>query len=82
MTFTADHLRALLAADPGAQLAVHEGRATVLTADEAGAPEYRGALAVISHDELCERLGDHEPSDELLGALALRFDSAVGTLGA
>lgn len=81
MTFTADHLRALLAADPGAQLAVHEGRATVLSAAEADAPQYRGALAVISHDELCARLGDHEPSEELLGALARRFDTAVETMG-
>jgi hypothetical protein len=81
MTITAEPLRRLLDAGPDAQLVVQEGRALVLTAAELDDERHRGALAVVSRDELLDRIGDADPSDERLAELAASLDSAVATMG-
>ncbi|HXV92772.1 MAG TPA: hypothetical protein VD813_05700 [Pseudonocardia sp.] len=77
MTISAEHLRRLLNSPPEAQLVVREGHAAVAAPGDVGT----GALTVLSHAELRARLGGHEPSDEMLDALAARLDSAVSSMG-
>ncbi len=80
MAITAEHLRRLLDAQDDAQLVVHAGRAALLTPDGApggapsGAPD--GAV-VLSAADLRARLAGHDPSDEMLAALARRLDAAA-----
>lgn len=77
MMITASDVRALLAAEPDAQLVVHEGRADVRgPGDLAG-----GEAAVLSRAELEARLGGHEPSEEMLVELAERLDTAARSMG-
>jgi NADH dehydrogenase len=75
-TITAEHLRRLLDAAPDAQLVVVEGRAEVV-----GRGEAEGSLAVVSRQELLDRLGVAEHHPESLEDVARRLDSAVTSLG-
>lgn len=81
MMITAGQLRALLDAEPDAQLVVRDGDSHVLTPDEVAAPENRGGLAVLSQADLTAQLEGHDPSDELLAEVAMRLDTAVDTMG-
>ncbi len=85
MTITAEHLRRLLDAQDDAQLVVHSGRAAVVTPGAApdggvaaapGPPPADGAV-VLSAADLRARLAGHDPSDEMLDALARRLDAAA-----
>ncbi len=78
MTITAEHLRRLLDAQDDAQLVVHSGRAAVVTPDAAppGPPAADGAV-VLSAADLRARRAGHDPSDEMLAALARRLDAAA-----
>jgi hypothetical protein len=83
MAISAEHLRRLLDAPDDAQLVVHAGRATVVDPDvDPGvgvtAPVHGvdGAV-VLSAADLRARLAGHEPSDEMLAALARRLDAAA-----
>jgi hypothetical protein len=78
MAISTDHLRRLLEAGDDAQLVVSAGEATVV--DPAVAP-LRGAVpegaVVLSAADLRARLAGHDPSDEMLAALARRLDAAA-----
>lgn len=81
MAITAEHLRRLLDAPGDAQLVVHAGRATVV---EPGVDAGAGAAVhgvdgavVLSAADLRARLAGHEPSDEMLAALARRLNAAA-----
>ena len=81
MAITAEHLRRLLDAPDDAQLVVHAGRAAVLDpdADVGVTTAVHGVdgAVVLSAAELRARLAGHEPSDEMLAALAQRLDAAA-----
>jgi hypothetical protein len=77
MPISTDHLRRLLEAGDDAQLVVSAGEATLV--DPAVAPS--GAVpegaVVLSAADLRARLAGHDPSDEMLAALARRLDAAA-----
>ena len=78
MDISADHLRRLLEAGDDAQLVVSAGGATVV--DPAVAPppaSLPDGAVVLSAADLRARLAGHEPSDEMLAALAARLDAAA-----
>ncbi|MEE1943144.1 hypothetical protein V1L54_27705 [Streptomyces sp. TRM 70361] len=87
-TITAEHVRELLSsADPDPRLVLLAGRARVVPAAEAGTDRYRGAVEIVSRDELAARLGPRgqdgpEPSDRELAELAARLEAVVTGLGA
>jgi hypothetical protein len=82
MTVSADDVRRLLAADePDASLVLIEGRIQVLTAGEKDSDAYRGALELVSRDELLNRIGGREPSERELEEQAESLDVAVRELG-
>ena len=76
MAITAEHLRRLLDAQDDAQLVVHAGRAALVTPDGAPSAAPDGAV-VLSAADLRARLAGHDPSDEMLDALARRLDAAA-----
>jgi hypothetical protein len=79
MAITADHLRHLLDAGDDAQLVVRAGRAAVVDPEvgtATGVPDADGAV-VLSAADLRARLAGHDPSDEMLAALARRLDAAA-----
>ena len=81
MTISTDDVRRLLAAEAAdAVLVVVEGRTEVIGASQLASEEYRGALEVISHDDLVKRLGD-APSEHDLAEQAALLDTAVSELG-
>jgi hypothetical protein len=81
MAITTEHLRRLLDAQDDAQLVVHAGRAAVVTPDGGvGAmpgPSAADGAVVLSAADLRARLAGHDPSDEMLAALARRLDAAA-----
>jgi hypothetical protein len=82
MTVTADDVRRLLAADePDATLVLIEGRVAVVTAAELDSDAYRGALELVSRDELLSRIGRRELSERELEEQAESLDVAVRDLG-
>jgi hypothetical protein len=78
-TITTDHVRALLAAQSGAIVAI-EGRIDVVDTDQLASDDYRGAFEVITRDELIERVGP-DPSDEHLHEQAEALTVAVQSIG-
>ncbi|GAA2410722.1 hypothetical protein GCM10010420_44390 [Streptomyces glaucosporus] len=82
-TITAEHVRELLRSpDRDPRLVLLEGRARVVSAEEAGTDRWRGAVEVVSRDDLRGRLGPGEPSEGELESLAARLEAVVAELGA
>jgi hypothetical protein len=81
MTISTDDVRGLLAAEAGdAVLVLVGGRTQVIGAGQLASEDYRGALEVITRDDLVKRLGD-PPSEHDLAEQAALLDSAVSELG-
>jgi hypothetical protein len=81
MTISTDDVRKLQAAEEAdAVLVLVEGRTEVIGANQLASEEYRGALEVVSRDDLLKRLGD-APSEHDLAEQAALLDSAVNELG-
>ena len=79
---TADDLQRLLAAEQkNATMVLVEGRIDVIGAGQLASPEYRGALEVVSRDDLLKRLGD-APSEHDVAEQAGVLDAAISELGA
>jgi hypothetical protein len=79
---TADDLQRLLAAEQrNATLVLVEGRIDVIGAGQLASPEYRGALEVISREDLAKRLGE-APSEHDVAEQAGVLDAAISDLGA
>lgn len=79
-TITIDHVRALLDAGPGASIGLIGGRVEVIEADRRDADDYRGALEVITRDDLEDRIGE-DPDDSVLAEQADHLSMAARTLG-
>jgi hypothetical protein len=79
-TITTDHVRALLDAAPGSTIGLIEGRVEVIGADSQGSDDYRGALEVITRDDLVDRLGE-DPDDSELAEQADHLSQLARTLG-
>ncbi|MCV7300970.1 hypothetical protein H7J93_15185 [Mycobacterium barrassiae] len=76
-----DDLRRLLGADEkDAILVLVEGRIEVIGAGKLASEPYRGALEIVSRDDLVRRVGE-EPSDLDLTSQAVALDTAVAELG-
>ena len=81
MTISTDDVRRLFRSDEAdSVLVLVEGRTEVVGASRLASEEYRGALEVISRDDLVSRIGD-DPSDHELAEQAALLDSAVNELG-
>lgn len=72
-----------LLASPGADaaLVVMEGRDAVVTPAELDSDEYRGALQVVTRQDLVQRVGHAELSDRELAEQAEELDTAVRNMG-
>jgi hypothetical protein len=81
MTISTDDVRRLLQADePDSVLVLVEGRTEVIGAGQLASDQYRGALEVISRDDLAKRLGD-APSEHDVAEQAAQLDAAVSEMG-
>jgi hypothetical protein len=79
---TPEHIEALLASDADAPtLVVTAGTAAVVPASELDSDRYRGAMEIISRQDLVAQLGTGTPSRRDLEETATRLDSAVTRLG-
>jgi hypothetical protein len=79
---TPDDLKRLLdATEKDAVMVLIEGRIDVIGAGQLASDEYRGALEVISRDDLARRLGD-APSERDFAEEAGKLDAAISDLGA
>ncbi len=78
---TADDVRRLLAAGTDAVLVLVEGRVDVVAPAELDTEAYRGALEVITRDELVRGAGGVQLSERELKEQAAELDSAVSELG-
>jgi hypothetical protein len=78
---TADNLRRLLASETDTVLILIEGRIEVVDPAALDTDEYRGALQVITRDELIERAGGEQLSDRELLEQAALLEMAVDELG-
>jgi hypothetical protein len=82
MTISTDGVRQLLhAQNKDAVLVLVEGRTEVIGAGQLASENYRGALEVVSRDDLVKRLGGTEPSDHDIAEQAAMLDAAVSELG-
>ncbi|HKV18199.1 MAG TPA: hypothetical protein VJR50_04140 [Mycobacterium sp.] len=82
MMISADDVRELLQNEsPDAVLVVVEGRTAVIPQSDTESPEYRGALQVISRDDLLQRIGADDLSDRVISEQAAILDSTVSELG-
>jgi hypothetical protein len=82
MIISADVVKQLLQDDdPEAVLVLVEGRAHVITQRDVDTPQYRGALQIISRDDLIKRTGGAELSEHDLAEQAALLDSTVSELG-
>jgi hypothetical protein len=83
MTTTgADDLRRLLDSDlHDATLVLIEGRLAVVAADELDSDRYRGALPVLTREELLAQTDGLPVTDDQLERLAATTGSAVDNLG-
>jgi hypothetical protein len=79
---TAENVRQLLASETDAVLILVEGRIHVVDPAALDTDEYRGALQVITRDELIEQAGGEQLSDRELVEQAAVLDMAVAELGA
>ncbi len=76
-----DDLRRLLRADEkDAILVLVEGRIEVIGAGKLASEPYRGALEIVSREDLARRVGE-APSDHDLTEQAVALDTAVTELG-
>ncbi|MCT7657534.1 hypothetical protein [Mycobacterium deserti] len=76
-----DDVRQLLQADgKDAVLVLIEGRTEVISGGRLESDQYRGALEVVSRDDLVSRVGA-DPSDHELTELASTLDAEVSELG-
>jgi vacuolar-type H+-ATPase subunit C/Vma6 len=81
MTISTDDVRRLRDSDDAdAVLVLVEGRTEVIRTGQLTSEQYRGALEVISRDDLTKRLGE-SPSEHDLAEQAALLDSAVNELG-
>ncbi|MBE1549707.1 hypothetical protein GGC64_003747 [Mycobacterium sp. OAS707] len=81
MTISSDDVRRLLQSDePDTVLVLVEGRTEVIGSGQLASDQYRGALEVISRDDLAKRLGD-TPSEHDVAEQAALLDSAVSEMG-
>jgi hypothetical protein len=81
VTILTDDVRRLLQSDePDSRLVLVEGRMEVIGAGQLASEQYRGALEVISRDDLVKRLGD-VPSEHDVAEQAAVLDTAVSELG-
>jgi hypothetical protein len=81
MTISTDDVRRLLqSGEPDSVLVLVEGRTEVIGASQLAAEQYRGALEVVSRDDLVKRLGD-APSEHDLAEQAALLDMAISELG-
>lgn len=78
---TADNVRRLLASESDAVLVLVEGRIKVVDPAELDGDDYRGALQVITREELIEQAGGDQLSDRELLEQAAALDTAVAELG-
>ena len=79
---SADDVRQLLEHDdPEAVLVLIEGRIEVVSPRQTEAPEYRGALQVISRDDLLQRIGAQDLSDRVIEEQAAILETTVAELG-
>ena len=79
---TADDLQRLLAAEQkNATMVLIEGRIDVIGSGQLASPDYRGALEVVSREDLVKRLGE-TPSDHDVAEQAGVLDAAISDLGA
>ncbi|WP_197380085.1 hypothetical protein [Mycolicibacterium mengxianglii] len=81
MTISSDDVRELLDADPDSVLVLIEGRTHVVTPDELDGDDYRGALEIISRDDLIARTGGTELSVHELDEQAATLDATISELG-
>jgi hypothetical protein len=81
MMISTDDVRRLLGADdPDSVLVLVEGRTEVIGAGQLASEQYRGALEVVSREDLAKRLGD-APSNHDIAEQAALLDNAVSELG-
>ncbi|MGE2688487.1 hypothetical protein [Mycolicibacterium pulveris] len=81
MTISTDDVRGLLQTDAdNAILVLVEGRTEVIGAGQLASEKYRGALEVVSREDLVARIGT-EPSERELTEQATILDAAVSELG-
>ena len=78
---TADDVGRLLAAGADAVLVLVEGRVHVAAPAELDSDPYRGALQIITREELVRGAGGEELSERELTERAAELDSAVSELG-
>ena len=78
---TADDVRRLLAAATDAVLVLVEGRVDVVAPAELDRDAYRGALQIITRDELVRGAGGEQLSEREIKEQAAELDSAVSELG-
>ncbi|HME46912.1 hypothetical protein [Mycobacterium sp.] len=81
MIISADDVRDLLAADADAVLVVVEGHTAVVSSAELESPQYLGALQVVTHAELADRVGRTALSERELVEVAADLDTAVSEMG-
>ncbi|SEH64408.1 hypothetical protein SAMN04489835_2389 [Mycolicibacterium rutilum] len=78
---SADDVRVLMGSEEkNAVLVVIEGRVEVIGAGRLASPDYRGALEVVSREDLVGRIGE-SPSDREIEEQAAQLDTAVTELG-
>jgi hypothetical protein len=82
VTISADDVRRLLENEsPDAVIVLIEGRAEVISQRDSDSDAYRGALQVISRDDLLQRIGGADLSDRLIQEQATILDTTVSELG-
>lgn len=82
MSISTDDVRRLLTSDAAdALLVLVEGRVEVISAAQLDSPDYRGALEVITREDLQSRIGADEPSDRELAEQAAALEAAVDGRG-
>jgi hypothetical protein len=81
MSIAADDVRRLLAGDTDALLVLIEGQIKVIAAEELESPAYRGALRIVSRQEVISQNGRADLSDRELAEQAESLDVAVRNLG-
>lgn len=82
MTISVDDVRQLLQDENAdAVLVLIEGRTEVIAQGDTDSPRYRGALQVISRDDLLQRIGGADLSDRQLEEQAAILDATVSELG-
>ncbi|MFE9773361.1 hypothetical protein ACFYOV_17090 [Streptomyces sp. NPDC005931] len=80
---TPEHMEALLTSDADAPtLILVAGSGVVVPGSALDSDRYRGALEIISRDDLVDRLGTDQPSRHELEEIAARLDATVTRLGA